>query len=335
MVTLKDVAARAGVVPSTVSRVLNEDPALNVKPETRERVLEAVTFLDYRPNSSARSLRTARTQTLGLLVPDIENIGFMPVLKGVESQSTEEGYLLILGAVGESIQREAMYGKFMSAGRVDGLLVASAQVDDPFIHELARGSTPVVLVNRRLKDLPGSVVVDDHAAARLAVSHLAGLGHEAIGMVGGPRYADTALRRESGFRAEMRARDLPIRERWMTEGFYTEQGGHDAGEAIAALPPAKRPTALYVGNVLSALGVLGVLHGKGLAVPQDISIIAMDDASFAAHTRPPLTTVHTPLFEMGRQAVRLLLHVAAGRKPRDIVVEGDLFIVERQSTAPR
>lgn len=342
MATLKDVARLAEVDPSTVSRVLRGDPSQAVRPETRTRILEAAATLRYRPNALARGLRTRRTDTIGLIIPSLENVGFAEVTHGIQAAAAERGRLVLV-IEAEAIERdgrtdriEASYSRLITDGRLDGLIVAFATLDDRLVTEMAEHGLPLVLVNRRTAGIHGSVVVDDQRGSRMAVEHLIALGHRRIGMVGLAAATDTAQRREAGYRAAMSAAEIRIDPAWSASGPPTIAGGQAAAERVLALPSESRPTALFVASLLGAIGVLTGVRTSGLAVPGDVSVIAFNDHELAAHFEPPLTTVRMPNFRMGEEAVRLLLEAIDGAPGRDVMIDDETpVIVERGSVAPR
>lgn len=335
MANLRDVANLAKVDSSTVSRVLRGDPRQGVRPETRERIMAAADQLGYRPNAFARSLRTRRSDTIALVVPDLDNVAFHVVINGVETAAAELGYLvLLIDAKAVRENEEEVYARLIGEGRVDGLLVAFARVTDPLAAHLAARDVPVVLVNRRTENATASVVVDDEAGSALAVRHLLSLGHRRIGFVAGAAGTDTARRRELGYRAALEHQGLAIDSRSIADGRYTEVGGREATEAIIERSAGDLPTALYVANLLSALGALAVLRGRGLRVPEDVSVIAMDEHAIASHTNPPLTTVAMPLFRMGEESVRMLDRAIAHGEFRHLMLDDPPRLVIRNSTAP-
>lgn len=340
MATLKDVARLAEVDPSTVSRVLRGDPGQAVRPETRTRILEAAASLRYRPNALARGLRTRRTDTIGLIIPSLENVGFAEVTHGIQAAAAERGKLVLvveaeaLERDGQTDRVEASYARLITDGRLDGLIVAFATLDDQLVTELAELGIPLVLVNRRTAGLHGSVVVDDERGSRMAVEHLLGLGHRRIGFVGLSAATDTARRREQGWRAAMAAAGIPIPERWLSTGPPTISGGQAGIERILRAPGPEHPTAVFVASLLGAIGVLSGIRGLGRRVPDDISVIAFNDHELAAHFEPPLTTVRMPNFRMGEEAVNLLLEAIDGQPSRDVMIEDEPQIIQRGSTAP-
>lgn len=341
MANLKDVARLAEVDPSTVSRVLRGDPSQTVRPETRERILAAAMALRYRPNALARGLRTRRTDTIGLVMPDVGNLGFAEVTHGIQAAAAEAGRLVLLieantvTSGGDSTPHtEQEYAQLIGDGRVDGLIVAFATLDDRLVAHLAERHIPLVLVNRRTAGVHGAVVVDDERGSRLAVEHLIGLGHRRIGFVGLAAETDTARRRQQGYRAAMTEAGIPIDPSWMVSGEPTMAGGHAAVGPILGRPPSVRPTAIFVASLLGTVGVLGRIRTAGLRVPDDVSVIAFNDHELADHLDPPLTTVWMPNLQMGRQAVHMLLAALEGEPVHDLMITEPPRIVQRGSTAP-
>lgn len=334
MATLKDVASLAGVDPSTVSRVLRGDPTQAVRLETRERIRAAAQALDYRPNSIARALRSRRSQTLALLVHDLDNLGFSEVTRGVKAAADEAGYLLLLGEVSSGSQQREAYARLVVDGRVDGLLVAFAEFDDRVVAGLAERKLPLVVVQRRVDSGAASVIADDSLGSRMAVEHVLSLGHRRIAHVAGPQRADTGVRRLHGFLEGLEQAGLPRRDDWIVDGQFTGAGGHEATKRLLAVAREDRPTALYAANLVSGLGALAALREAGIGVPAEMSVVVMDEHFIAEHASPPLTTVQLPLFEVGCEAVRMLVAAIEGEPVSSRVVSEAPRLVVRSSTAP-
>lgn len=331
--TLRDVAAAAGVDLSTVSRLLRNRTD-GYKPETVERVVRIAGELGYRPNTQARALRLRRQQAIAMLVPDLDNFGFTEVLRGVQDICYDAGFTLLLSEVRPG-DKSPPHDPSSLEGRVDGALVAFATVDDPRIGEWLRQlRLPTVLVQRGSPDATASVVLDEEGNAALMVDHLASLGHRRIGHVCGSLLTDTAIRRQAGFDAAIAARRLKSPPEWSADGGFTFQGGREATLAVMAGPARRRPTALAVDNLVSALGSLTALRQLGLTVPDDVSVITIDDHVMAAQTTPPLTTIKVPQRELGHRAAQMLLDVIEGGTGERVVIDGPTEIVVRESTAP-
>lgn len=333
MATLTDVARRAGVVPSIVSRLLNDDPTLKVRPDTRERIMRAVKELAYSPNHAARTLRTNRTGVLALIIPDITNPIYSGIVHGAEAGAREADYLVLLGDADEFAEREALYRGLIGEARVDGVLLQrSTAMGDATLRGLAMSSLPTVLVNSRLLPPASSVIFDDQRAATLAVEHLAGLGHTKIGFLGGPRTSDVGRRRADGYVSAMVNCGLPVPPSWTVSAEYDDVAARTAVTGL--LRRARRPSALVAANITAAIGVLAAAKDVGLSVPSDLSVVAIHDSWFASHTAPPLTTVRMPTFELGRTAIKLLLRRIAGEPPAQLVVSEPIpELIIRSSTA--
>lgn len=332
-VTLVDVAKAAGVDKAVVSRVVNDDPTLVIRPDTRDRVKAAIDDLGYRPNLAARSLRTARARSLGLVIPDFSNPVYAEIITGAETEAIKRGYVLMAGSsasVGGSSQR---YLDLLGEGRVDALLVAGGSMTAGDQEWLQKQGLPWLMLNNRSRSrgVARYVVLEDAKAARLAVGHLLGLGHTRIAHVAGPARADTATRRKQGYLQQMRAAGLDVPPSLIASGDYTPAGGRQAVDQLLAA--ASPPTAVFVANVASAIGVLDGLRESGLSVPDDVSVVAVHDLPLAAHLSPPLTTVSMPLRRLGARGVELLLSTEA----TDVVKEklsDHIELVVRESTAP-
>jgi len=334
-VTLRDVAVLVGVDPSVVSRVINADPALNIGGETRARIEAAIVSTGYRPNLAARGLRLSRNLTLGLVLPDVTNPVYSPIVRGVTRVAEAAGYAVVLGSDLGSQPTVASFAGLLDEGRVDGLLVASGTLDDAIIRELMKKSDHVVLVNRRLEQAVGtSVVVDDAWGSRLAVEHLLELGHTAIGQLAGPPRVETSVRRRKGFETALKAAGLTARPAFTVElSGWTAAAGYAAATWMLSL--RKRPTALFVANVSAAIGAMRAAADLGLVVPRDVSIVGLHDTELAAFVQPRLTTVVMPLERLGEMSCAALIRLLSGSTyDADVMVDVPPELVVRESTAP-
>jgi DNA-binding LacI/PurR family transcriptional regulator len=324
---LEDVARRAGVSKSIASRVLNRDPGLLVRPETRERVLAAARRLNYRPHAAARGLKRAETGALGFLVPPLTNPVYVRIIRGAFRRALERDFVVLLVEDVDPAQADQTSTRLVEAGRIDGLMVASAQPGHPLLETLRRRRIPHVFVNRGVPRSRRNVVVDEAAASAAAVAHLVGLGHRRIGHVAGPQELDTARRRTAGFVRAARGRGFAVE---IAEGDFGEGGG--ASGARSLLERAPDLTALYTSTLSQAVGVYHAAWERGLDVPADVSLIGYDDMPLAEYLRPPLTTVRTPLAELGAAAVDSLVDQLLGAEPENVVVDVAPEVVVRGST---
>lgn len=332
--SLKDVAERAGVDASTVSRVLRGDARKPARPETRDRIIQIADELGYRANSVARSLRTRKTEAIGLVIPDAGNPGFAEIFKGVQAATAEAGWHVIVVEGRPPSRAELGWERLVLEGRVDGMLVLVASMHDPVVQRVARSGVPIVLVNRRSDGIVGSVVMNDARGAEVAVDHFVSMGHRRIGHIAGPDALDTGRRRLAGFRDAMQKHGLPVHAAWLPVTDYTEAGGATAARQLLDAARDDLPTALYVASFLSGIGAIQVFREAGLRIPEDLSVIVSDELALAAHTNPPLTTVWMPVTRMGEVATRMLLDALARRPVADVVVPDEPRLVVRASTAP-
>jgi LacI family transcriptional regulator len=326
-ITLADVAARARVDRSTASRVWNGDPNLNVRPETHARVMRAFTELGYRPNAIARSLRTAQTRAFGLLIPDFANPIYALIIRGAEAAAAERGFALLTGSrVGGSLK---MYDELLGGRRIDALLVAGAE-DEKELEALLKGTPlPWLMLNRRTSRRGNYVILDDEGAAALAVNHLLGLGHTVIAHIAGPSSADTARRRNAGYVRALKEGDIRPPPGLTVQADYTAEGGARAMSALLAL--RRRPTAVFVANVASAIGAMHTAKKAGLVLPRDLSVVAIHDLPLAEYLEPPLTTVRMPLEKLGQRAVELLAD--RGDSRIEEIIDGPMDLIVRESAA--
>jgi LacI family transcriptional regulator len=299
--TLRDVARLAAVHPGTVSRALNPETRRMVNKETARRVLEAAAALDYRPNPIARGLKTNRSYTIGVLVPDLTNPLFPPIVRGIQDKLEAAGYTPLIANTDNDPGRERNDFEAMRARQVDGVITATARLDHSVLDEA--GSLPIVLVNRRLDDGRfSSATANDHEGARLAVLHLASRGHTQIAHLGGPQDVSTGRLRLEGYLDGMTDAGLepgPV----LTGAAFTEpEGARFAGELVD-----EGATAIVAGNDLMALGCYDVFAERGLRCPDDIAVVGFNDMPFSERFNPPLTTIRIPHYEIGAAAAELLL----------------------------
>lgn len=307
VVTLREVAKAAGVHPGTASRALNEATKSLVRPETVERVVAAATSLGYRPNYLARSFKTRQTRSVGVVIPDINNPLFPPMVLGIEDRLTAEGYVTVLANTqNEASRRERIFAEMLER-HVDGLIVATAKREDPELVALSQSGVAVVLVNRVVDDRSfSSASVDDAAGVRAVVDHLVRLGHERIGHLAGPQSMSTGYARYHGFLASMQAIGRPVDPDLVVAA---DSFTIDEGERCAAmlLERGTAPTAIVAANDMLALGAYSVLEHAGLRCPEDISVVGFNDMPFIDRLNPPLTTVRIPHHELGAHAAQLLV----------------------------
>ena len=332
MPNIYEVAKRAGVSPSTVSRVLSQPDVVSAK--TRSRVLRAVDVLGYTPNSTAKNLRTARTGKLLVTVPDISNPFFSLILQGIEDAAQREEYAVLLGDTQHDDRREQRYALMLRSKEADGLIFLGHRLPEAAqarIRSAAPRCAPVVNgceFNPRL-GVP-SVHIDNAGAAADAMSLLYDLGHRRLGVVTGPLVSPLSRDRLRGASDVARRRggdDLVV-----VGGDFTVESGVEAAARLLAMP--QRPTAIFCFNDEMAMGVLHHALGTGLAVPRDLSVVGFDDIRFARYTEPALTTVAQPMRDIGEGTVKLLLSILADDTTTPPSVTLPHRLVVRGTTAP-
>jgi LacI family transcriptional regulator len=305
-VRLVEVARAAGVHPATASRALNPTARQGVNQRTVQRVVRAAEQLGYVPNTLARGLRTSKSFVAALVIPDITNSLFPPIVRGAEQVLSGAGFTLVLTDTNNDIDLERGQVASMRAHGVDGFIIATARWDDPLLDELAEARVPTVLVNRRSATAPLPFVgADDQRGVRLCVEHLVRNGHSAIVHLAGPADTSTGRERATAFRAAMREHGLPIRSAVIECSSYSEAAGAEVAERM--LRTGRPFTAVVAANDLLALGAMEVFGRSGLSCPEDYSMTGFNDLPFMRKLTPALTTVQVPLTDMGAVAARTLL----------------------------
>jgi LacI family transcriptional regulator len=334
--TLRDVAQLAGVHPATASRALNPATRPRVNSDTARKVIKAADSLGYQPNPIARSLKTARTSTVGVVIPDLTNPLFPPIVRGIEDVLSTAGYNAYIVNTDNDPAREEAQIESLRSRQVEGLIVATARRQHPLLVRLHELGLRMVLVNRRVDDLElPSVTADDAAGTQLAVAHLAALGHRRVAHLAGPSETSTGRVRARAFRHAVRDHGLDDDPVLVAEcGHWSEADGAQALRGL--LDAGVEFTAIVAGNDLLALGCYDVFAERGLECPDDLSVVGFNEMPFLDKMRPPLTTVAIPHYEIGYEAARLLLDSIdePNRHPRSVLLPASL-VVRRSTAAPR
>ncbi|MCK4392244.1 LacI family DNA-binding transcriptional regulator [Candidatus Bipolaricaulota bacterium] len=331
MVTIKDIAREVGVSPSTVSRALSDSPLISEK--TKQNVKEVAQRLGYERNELARGLVKGSSGAVGLVVADITNPFFSDIAQGVGEVAHRFGYGVMLCDTAGKANRESDYIRLLRRKRVDGLILTSATMDDPYLKDLAKTRTPFILVSRLCRSVDAPyVVVDDRVGARLAVEHLINLGHQYIGFIGGPANVQSSRDRMATYREVLQEHGLAEKEEWMGFSDFTQAAGRKAGRQMLSLP--ERPSAIFAANDMIALGVLEVAEEMGVLIPDDLSLVGYNDISYASLPRVQLTTVAQPTQEMGQIASEWLLSTIEEHKRHPLHCVLNPHLVVRRSTAP-
>jgi LacI family transcriptional regulator len=328
---MRDVSERAGVSKTTVSHVINNTRF--VEEETKQRVVQAIAELGYRPSVVARSLTTNRTETVGVIVSDASNYFFAEVLRGIEDVLMPEDYALLVCNTAEILEREAHYLDILMRQRVDGIIAAATSQRWDILTEVEIQHIPVVFVDRVFEGLGGPFVgVDNRRGAYLGTSHLIECGHRRIGILAGFQRLSTMRERLDGFRQALQEHDVPLPEEWVVTSILSIEGGYEAMRQLLTLP--KRPTAVFINNNLLSLGALMAIKQVGLRCPEDVSVVGFDDHPWAVVSDPPLTVVRQPAQQLGQVAAQILLGLINGEQPPESRTILDCELISRQSCCP-
>ncbi len=313
-VTLKELAVRANVHPSTISRVANNDPGLRIAPATRARIEALLRETGYQPNGIARGLKLRQTNVLAVVIPDVTNPFFAALFRGVEDAASPRGFNVLLCNTDGSPERQRSHLQTLEARRVDGVILASSVLKDPGVRNLRKQRTPYVLVNRFSDEGEDPFVgSDDLVGGQLATSHLIELGHRRIGHLAGKSSVSTGVLRRRGFQSAHQLAAVPADPQLIVEAGYTEEGGALAARRLFALHD--RPTALFAVTDLAALGAAEAARRLGLRIPEDVAIVGYNDIPLASRVSPGITTMHVPIHEFGSIAVSLMLEQIENDKP--------------------
>lgn len=328
--TIKSVARRAGVTPTTVSRALNNKP--DISPATKARILAIAEAMGYVPSTLARNLATQRTQTIGLAVRTIADMWVAEVVPAIEDGLREAGYSVFLSTHYINAERERQAIDAFHSRQVEGIIVISSVRQDEYLSLQREYGIPIVLISPLMDTThPYTVLSDDEAGAVLATEHLVSLGHRRIGYIGVPRWVIRAQNRLKGYRHALRAHDIPYERSLVVLGDAHQEGGYQG--ILKLLSLSRPPTAVVCFNDLTAIGVLRGAKATGIRVPDDLSITGFDDVPMTEYVEPPLSTMRQDAYGLGQQAVTMLLDLIAGREPSEVPVVLPTELVERESTA--
>jgi LacI family transcriptional regulator len=327
--TLESIAEMAGVSRSTVSRVVNDQPS--VRDEVREQVWRLIRETGYQPHAAARSLVTRHTSIIGVIIPEsvttlFTDPFFALLLYGITEACNTHHYHLMLSLFNGPSEPGEMYRRVVSSGRLDGVIVASAHMDDPLFPKLLHDGVSFVMAGRHPDERVNYVDVDNVGGARMAVEHLIRLGHTRIATITGPLSMAHGEDRLLGYRQALEAHHLPVDEKLIVGGDYTEPSG---SVGVQRLLPAS-PTAIFAASDMMAIGALKALREAGLRVPDDIALVGFDDLRIATAVEPALTTVRQPIERLGSMVVDLLLNLMAnspnGQSPLRMILPTQLVV---------
>lgn len=332
--TIEHIATLADVSRSTVSRVLNNHPS--VRPSVRERVLRVIREHNYAPQAAARSLASARTDTIGLLIPrsaafSLADTFIASMIQSLFEASAQLGYFVMLAMLTADLEA-SFYDRILRGRHFDGVIMFSSDIDDPILPLLTKDGRPLVLIGRHpFFQQISSVDVENRQGAREAVNHLISLGHRRVAMINGQLEMEAAQARRDGYKQALLEAGIGIDPQLMVDGHFAEPLAYEATIRLfeRATP---RPTAIFAASDGMAVGALRAITHLGLRVPDDIAVVGYDDGPLAAYANPPLTSVHQPIGEMGAHAVRLLIEQIRGQAA-GATVRLPAHLVVRESSA--
>ncbi|MDJ0356817.1 substrate-binding domain-containing protein [Paenarthrobacter sp. PH39-S1] len=331
-VTLKDLAASLGVHPSTVSRILHSDSDVAkgaASAATAQRVRDLAEKLGYSPDPQATSLRTRRTRMVGVIVPRLSDLVLAVMYEGIDEAAAGISYSTFVMNSRDDPERQRQKIETMLARRVDGLIIGDAHLDDNLLAELTTRGVPFVLVSRRVPGYP-SATCDDIVGGQLVAEHLWAKGHRDVAIIAGESYASTAVDRTSGFVTRWKELGGTIPDSAVVWSRFDTAGGREAAEAILQ-NRGLLPTAVFAVNDFAAIGAMGALRSHGLQVGRDVAVVGFNDTSLAAELPVPLSSVHSPMLDIGKTAVNMLQRILKGESVTSTRLAPSLFV--RESSA--
>ena len=333
-----DVGKLAGVSRATVSQVLNNKAGFSVPLETRQRVLAAAEQLGYVPNAAARNLRTQKTNTIGVIIQDINNPFYPAFVRGVQDIAEQVGYDVISFNTDSSEARERHFVDVLRRGRVDGVVGVFWHVRADGLKELTDRGIPIALLgqlSQPVDDLIDQVYIDDQTAARHAVQHLVSAGHRRIALVSGPEHL--LQERVAGYRTALTDAGLFDQIQIVHSADLTEEGGYHSAQSLLKGPEG--PTAIFAINDLLALGTLRASREAQLRIPEDLALVGFDDIPAARLVTPALTTVHQFQYQLGQRCAQMLMERLDGtfteNHGRKVEMPFELIIRESTRRGPR
>lgn len=325
---IKSVAKKAGVSVATVSRVLNHPDA--VAPDTKEHILSVMESLNYKPNWMARGLKLNRTGAIALLIPEITDLGYMEIAKGVEDVAHQKNYNIMLCATEDDRNKEKDYIENFITRKIDGMILVSTYLKKSDITQIKNQGIPVVLIGKN-EELAGEnlVYTDYIAAASEATRHLIEVGHKKIGVIYGSRPKVENRDKLEGWRKSMEDEGLSVPEKYLFEEENSIEGGYLAASKLLNLKD--RPGAIFVTSDIMAVGVMEKIKQSGLCIPQDIAVVGFDNLKISGYLEPKLTTVTKPMYRMGLVAARLLFDIMEDdsqedNEPQEILIQSKLKV---------
>ena len=329
MKTINDVAKKANVSVATVSRVINNS-SHKVNAKTKERVLNAVKELDFHPNAVAKSLQKRKTNTIGVLIPDISNPYYAEIVRGIQDYAEEIGFSAFLQNTDRDIQKVIRDIYLLREKNVEGILFSGGIITDEVQNALGSLREKALVVGRQKIDMP-SIRIDNKNLTLRIVEYLISLGHRKIGFIGGPKASVTTEDRYRGYIKGIKAHNCLYNKEYALYGDLTLQSGYE--KASQMLSYGNRPTAIVTANDQIAFGTIKAIKDKGLRVPDDIAVTGFDNTPLTKYFEPTITTIHIPRYEMGRDAMKNLQNLIAGKAIKKVTYY-ECQLVVRNSTKP-
>jgi LacI family transcriptional regulator len=330
MANILDVALKANVSIATVSRVVNKSDH-KVNPATREKVLAAISELDYRPNALAKGLLMKKTMTIGIIIPDISNPYYAEIVRGIQDTADQAGYAVMLHNTDGKQERIIRYIYLLREKSADGVIFCGGIINGyETLSILKELKERVVVVGRHEVDFP-AVMVDNMGGATQAVQHLIDLGHRRIGCIGGPEGSPTAADRLTGYRNALAQNGITLDERLVKRGTWSPESGYLLAQELLAAP--ERPTALFSANDQMAFGIIKAARERGLNVPKNLAVVGFDNVRPGSYFDPPLTTVEIPMYDIGVASMRMLIDLISGEKFDKLRLFNTKLLI-RESTLP-
>ena len=326
-VTIKDIALRANVSPSTVSRALRDHP--HISAETKEQIKKLALEMGYVPSEVARSLVGQQSATIGVAIADFQDPFYSSLLSGIEDVAVENHTDLFVGSFYRDLHRERKLFDAFDEKRLAGIIVAGSLVDEAYLARPLK-SIPAVLINCPI--YPFSVSVDQVAGACLAMEHLLSLGHQKVAYVSLGAETNSNNQRLAGYQKVLMEHRIPIDDALIVDGDGTASGGILAVQQLLSL--AQYPTAIFCYNDMTAIGVMKALNQHGLSIPHDVSVIGFDGLEIGSYSRPPLTTIEQPIYDLGHQAATMLFRLIEDGEQAVTAETLEPALIVRGSTAP-
>jgi LacI family transcriptional regulator len=304
-ITIKDVAKKTGVSITTVSQILN-GKGQRFSEKTREKVLSAAEELNYKANYFAQNMVTKQTQTIGVIIPDITNIFYSDMIKGIEDYLYENGFMVLLCNSTDDEERESLYLNQLVHRSVDGFIIASSTISDEMIFDLLKkNNKPYILLDRKREENESdNIIVDDMEGGYIATEHLINLGHHNIGVITSSSLDVNVHNRFLGYKQCMEEHHVQMKEEWIVREELSMSGGYEAAKKLLR----KDVSAIFATSDQLAIGVYRAANEAGVRISGDLSLIGYDDIELASYMSPPMTTIHQPIYDIGKLAAKTLLH---------------------------